>query len=125
MLFTPSLPSLPAAPARHRAVRSLQNMKEKLHWVGRRQGCHTCGRRGIRRKYIADHQPPSKFAVETPQRFYPQCAPCKSWLGLILTSCCTAPRIHTATAARRVAILLFFNLSLSLLGGSSRRGALS
>lgn len=84
--FADRAKSIPAK----RFVHATKNMKEKLHWVGRRQGCHTCGRRGIRRKYIADHQPPSKFAVETPQRFYPQCTPCSGQQGGLASRLATA-----------------------------------
>lgn len=54
--------------------------------LGKRHGCHSCGAR--LRPFIADHQPPLKFALArdakwwtwgtTPQRFYPQCAPCSA-----------------------------------------------
>ncbi|XP_038067524.1 uncharacterized protein LOC119737328 [Patiria miniata] len=66
--------------------------KRSLRVVGKRHGCHTCGRRWFVKDFIADHQPPlavvrermmrkpkwyEKFGQRSPkQAFYPQCTRC-------------------------------------------------
>lgn len=55
-----------------------------INRIGKKFGCHSCGVRFA--FFIADHQPPVKFAAEktittgkaVQQRFYPHCAQCSS-----------------------------------------------
>ena len=70
-----------AAPKGHEYATRVE--KEAVQAIGKRHGCHSCGRRAAR--YVADHQPPSAVverggnALE--QRFYPQCFDCSNRQG--------------------------------------------
>ena len=58
--------------------------KEALNLIGRRYGCHSCGRRG--QSFIADHQPPNKLVVPgVRQSFFAQCRSCSVRQGTVLS----------------------------------------
>lgn len=63
-----------------------------IQQLGRKHGCHSCGRRGSSVKFVADHQPPSKLVEKSgqvgtiAQRFFPQCGRCANRQGGILAS---------------------------------------
>ena len=60
--------------------------KRKLNILGRRYGCHSCGKRR-QNDFIADHMPPNKLVkFYQPQVFYPQCKPCSQKQGGALSS---------------------------------------
>ena len=57
--------------------------KEALNLIGRRYGCHSCGRRG--QTFIADHQPPNKLTVPgARQSFFAHCRSCSVRQGGVL-----------------------------------------
>ena len=57
--------------------------KEALNLIGRRYGCHSCGRRG--QTFIADHQPPNKLVVPgARQSFFAHCRSCSVRQGGVL-----------------------------------------
>lgn len=71
--------SLPDAPYMAYADK---RARRKVQVLGRRHGCHHCGRRAgpavTGGRFVADHIPPNKYASgpRTRQRFYPQCDRC-------------------------------------------------
>ena len=59
------------------------HQREAVNLIGRRHGCHSCGRRG--QSFIADHQPPNKLAVPgVLQSFFAHCRSCSSRQGAVL-----------------------------------------
>lgn len=73
------------------------NQKVLIQELGRKHGCHSCGRRGGSAKFVADHQPPSKLVDKSAstgkagelgiaQRFFPHCGQCASRQGGTLGS---------------------------------------
>lgn len=68
--------------------------KDILQMIGRKHGCHTCGKRKTS-QFVADHQPPSKIVNSNNnnaselilQRFYPQCSKCSGIQGGVVGSC--------------------------------------
>ena len=74
--------------------------------LGRRHGCHTCGTRRSSTKFIADHQPPNKYAKRenawrawvpmlrpVRQSYYAQCEPCSHLQGVTLGVAKDKPRL--------------------------------
>ena len=60
------------------------HQREALNLIGRRYGCHSCGRRG--QSFIADHQPPNKLALPgARQNFFVHCRSCSVRQGAILS----------------------------------------
>ncbi|KXJ08662.1 uncharacterized protein LOC110248478 [Exaiptasia diaphana] len=59
--------------------------KEQLTRLGRRHGCHSCGKkRG--RLFVGDHIPPNKLLKSgQKQHFFPQCSKCSSSQGAALS----------------------------------------
>lgn len=84
--------SLPA----RRFIKATSSQRTKISQIGSRIGCHTCGKRGFRARYISDHQPPSKFAHSGQQRFYPHCSACSNKQGGLSAQSAskTVPPIH-------------------------------
>eukprot|EP00041_Stephanoeca_diplocostata_P010731 m.171127 g.171127 ORF g.171127 m.171127 type:complete len:415 (+) comp18277_c0_seq18:144-1388(+) len=82
--------SLPA----RRFVHATPNQKVEIDAIGAASGCHSCGKRPLlrnllrrRTRYIADHQPPSKFATaKSVVRFFPHCQRCSSKQGGLASS---------------------------------------
>lgn len=61
-------------------------VKKRLRLLGRKHGCHSCGRRWWT-SYVGDHMPPNKLVREgQQQRFYPQCTHCSNLQGAALSS---------------------------------------
>eukprot|EP00039_Didymoeca_costata_P007548 m.100993 g.100993 ORF g.100993 m.100993 type:complete len:363 (+) comp13732_c0_seq2:107-1195(+) len=57
---------------------------------GRKFGCHTCGGPQIHPlRFIADHQPPSKYAQTTNVIFLPQCSKCSNLQGGVANTAAT------------------------------------
>ncbi len=56
--------------------------KNLIQTLGRKYGCHSCGRRWLT-QFVADHQPPSNTLKNslTQQYFYPQCPKCSNVQG--------------------------------------------
>lgn len=89
--------------------------KELVKSMGRRHGCHSCGRkRSV--VFVADHQPPSKLlgnhrnGTSMPsevdhliQRFYPQCVRCSQQQGAVLAG-------NSATASEKAIMTHFTSL---------------
>ena len=63
--------------------------KDMIQQLGRKHGCHTCGRRLRLKLFIADHQPPSKtLPLDSSgilQKFYPHCQRCASIQGGVVS----------------------------------------
>ena len=62
--------------------------RELIQSVGKRHGCHSCGRRRVS-SFVSDHQPPTKLIAESEtgmlsQRLYPQCNSCSQQQGGVL-----------------------------------------
>ena len=70
----------PIVPAR-RFIHATPREKVLNNAAGERYGCHTCGGREARKRYVADHQPPSKLAGNSKQIFLPHCFACSSLQG--------------------------------------------
>ena len=73
------------------------HQKFLIQRLGRRHGCHSCGRRRANISFAADHQPPSKLVKVLEgtgkegesgciQRFLPQCLQCSSKQGGVLAN---------------------------------------
>lgn len=64
--------------------------KDWIQQLGKRYGCHTCGRRRGVVKFSADHQPPSKLVSGNGdpgvQKFYPQCELCSGLQGGVISN---------------------------------------
>ena len=63
--------------------------KDWIQQLGKRYGCHTCGRRRGVAKFSADHQPPSKLVPNGDpgvQKFYPQCEACSGLQGGVISN---------------------------------------
>lgn len=63
--------------------------KDWIQQLGKRYGCHTCGRRRGVVKFSADHQPPSKLVSNGDpgvQKFYPQCDSCSGLQGGVISN---------------------------------------
>ena len=63
--------------------------KDWIQQLGKRYGCHTCGRRKGVIKFSADHQPPSKLIPNVDpgvQKFYPQCDACSGLQGGVISN---------------------------------------
>ena len=70
--------------------------KEAVQLLGKKYGCHSCGRWFRVSKYFADHQPPSKllkpdamYGLDEPslvQKFYPHCSKCSSRQGVSIAN---------------------------------------
>ena len=62
--------------------------REMIQSLGKRHGCHSCGRRRVS-SFVSDHQPPTKLVTESEtgmlsQRLYPQCNSCSQQQGGVL-----------------------------------------
>lgn len=70
--------SIPARKSRAISVTA----RERLNKIGKKFGCHTCGRKWLVHKFHRDHQPPSALVKEgQTQVFYPQCQRCSAVQG--------------------------------------------
>ena len=81
LLFT-GAHAVESIPAR-RHIHATPAEKRVVNAFGSRYGCHTCGTRSPT-SFIADHQPPSKFAADAPKervKFLPHCGKCSSKQG--------------------------------------------
>ncbi|EDO46360.1 predicted protein [Nematostella vectensis] len=69
--------------------------KRKLVKLGKRYGCHTCGRKRWQ-TFVGDHIPPNKLLKPgKTQRFYPQCTNCSNKQGAALSTNSKMRRIKT------------------------------
>ncbi|XP_062520768.1 uncharacterized protein LOC134195708 [Corticium candelabrum] len=60
--------------------------RERFHKIGKKHGCHTCGRKWRVNKFHRDHQPPTALAREgEKQVYYPQCAKCSAQQGGVVS----------------------------------------
>ena len=70
-------------------MRAYHPVARKLQELGRRYGCHSCGRR-LGTKFVADHQPPSAIVrqsgQEIAQQFFPQCTRCSNLQGPVVAA---------------------------------------
>jgi len=79
-LMSPGAFARVSIPAR-RFIHATPKEKGLNNTAGDRFGCHSCGRKEAKGRYVADHQPPSKLAGTRPQVFLPHCFKCSSLQG--------------------------------------------
>lgn len=121
--FSSVLPSnilRPGSFARHpipvnTASYASSGQKKFMQEIGRRHGCHTCGRKRVD-KFVADHQPPSKLVQDSNvvQAYYPQCSNCSSLQGVAVNK---GKLVHVVThpfALRAYHLFLPIPLGLAL-----------
>ncbi|XP_019857101.1 PREDICTED: uncharacterized protein LOC109585453 [Amphimedon queenslandica] len=62
--------------------------KVLIQEIGKKYGCHTCGKRQSVTKFVCDHQPPTSTLPHGGgvQRFYPQCDKCSGLQGGLVTN---------------------------------------
>ncbi|KAL9962377.1 hypothetical protein ACROYT_G031473 [Oculina patagonica] len=77
-------------------------VKQKLGSLGKKYGCHTCGKRW-RASFVGDHMPPNKLVRKgQQQRFYPQCTSCSNLQGAALSSMSRQLRVKTHGSSLRL-----------------------
>ena len=100
-----------------------KNQKKIIQDLGRKNGCHTCGRRSKSIQYSADHQPPTKLIKNAeqapPQWYYPQCNKCSNMQGPAVNGISSKIVITHPFALRPYHIFLPVPLGLAYLKASS------
>ncbi|XP_028405126.1 uncharacterized protein LOC114527625 [Dendronephthya gigantea] len=99
-LFHPGAFARVSVPASGKSY-AKSSAKRKIYLLGRRYGCHSCGKRS-HKKFIADHIPPNKLVkFYQSQVFYPQCKTCSQKQGGVLSSINGSGAIQTHATTLR------------------------
>ena len=92
--------------------------KSLIQSIGKKYGCHSCGKRYVS-KFIADHQPPTKLFASGMdrfpyQKFYPQCLKCSTLQGpAVNNGALRSKAIRTHALGLRI-YHLFFPITLGI-----------